>query len=218
MPRYTGVGNNKLEGKPAWQLTDKELITIIRGRGNELEIAQSFKPLVHILEQTIRQRPNLADGLNVAIAMTKLHSQRFAPGHSEHPYKDFSLQDRHTVSQVVTPGERRPPAMPTNTREASVPQSKPKLLDIDLPDNIGYGKVGQVIEVILRLPQREHENIRTLIQSITPHLRRDISQGDIYNAIRRIRQLGLITDRCLEGGGIYLPPLKQVNEPSSSML
>src|SRR5690242_4815252 len=85
------------ERKKTWQLSDIELLEVIRGRGRELEVVRAFTPLIRMFETVAKNQPELAKGLNHAVALTKLHAQRYAPGDPTHPFPNFGIQQENSI-------------------------------------------------------------------------------------------------------------------------
>lgn len=159
------------ERERVFNLSDEQLLLIIRGRGNELSIARTLGSLVRLFETGIERSPELTPGLNAAINLTKLFSQRFAPGHTAHPFKNFAVQ---TVVRV--PVEARTEAPIPKPAEPSQEASAPAV--VALPK---ISKTARVCGIILNSPLRSFASAAALRKECD--FPEEFTITDIHNGI-----------------------------------
>lgn len=109
------------ETRSAFQLTDQQLLFLIRQRGRELDIANAFAALVRTFETAIAAAPKEdIGGIRIAVQLTKLLSQKYSPGHAEHPFLDFAVASvvkelNHQAKATSAPKLAPAPLAPTPT-------------------------------------------------------------------------------------------------------
>lgn len=98
------------EGKRLYQLSDRQIIEALRGRGNELQVVKGFAFLVRMFETAAKSNPVAAPGLMSAIGLTQLYGRSFASGHEEHPFADVDAN--MTVASIMADVPRTAPLRP----------------------------------------------------------------------------------------------------------
>lgn len=94
------MNDSAREASPVYRLSDAELVSVIRGRGNDLDSAKRLAFLVKMFEAALKSNPSLAPGLRSAIGLTHLYGLSIASGHAEHPFKN--VDHNMTVASILT--------------------------------------------------------------------------------------------------------------------
>lgn len=182
-----------LEGKRAVDLSDNDLIAVIRQRGDDLRVANAMATLVRLFEHASKTMPREAVGLSVAVGLAKLYSQNFATGHAAHPFKDFSLTIGDIIKQAPVPApppvmqpivtEVRPP--PTRKIAPEVQMTERKLTAPSIPSY--GGKQARVIAYIKSCGMTEISRIEIWKHFVHDD---DIVGSDLNNAFIKMMKDG----------------------------
>lgn len=68
---------------------------------SEIEVADEIAKLVRIFEVVAQQQPELAAGLSCAVGMSQLWANKFAPGHPDHPFPNFSIALKEIPQRAI---------------------------------------------------------------------------------------------------------------------
>lgn len=183
-----------IERQRVLNLSDLELLNVIRGRAQELVIARAFQLLVNTFKLAQEKSPEHRNGLEAAINLTKLLSQKFAPGDPFHPYKDFGLK-LSEAKQHVKQHVQQEPAI----KETTELSNKPKAKLAHTPSSIKYrefscrsnSKMGRIIDIILEAQEMQFRNKRHLRKVVARH-DPSFTDEDITNAIVKLRKFNVL--------------------------
>lgn len=225
------------ENERVFQMTDKQLLDVLRARGNDLQTLSRFQFLERMFTKAAETNPAAANGLHAAIGLMKLYSLSIATGHENHPFKDFDGTATVTsilatadetarradklLAPAVTPGTVRRKERVAIVRTADELEALRAANKLKMESRIGKqrGKAADPNSKLSRAKAAISEMTGEFSQAhAVAEVRKthpDIYAADVGNALSNMVRKGMIDKLLGWGRGYRAIPKEKVADPAA---
>lgn len=173
------------EASRVHQLTNDELIEVLRKRAADWNVLEAFKFLIQMFEKAHTNKPELKAGLLVAAGLTRLYGQSFSDGDPDHPFQmELTLQGILNGAGPTSKGTSKSHAAqhaPQATAPAPfISANKPSLAVTKKWAPFPNSKSFKAREIIMKMPS-------DFTMSQLLFISTDLTMSDFNNALHRMK-------------------------------